>query len=229
VEEWSSGGRSGGLIQLGLPSNTSSPLQILCLGAHSDDIEIGCGGTILRLAEQYHGCVFHWVVFSAIGVREAEARRGASLFVGANKLTGPLLKTFPDGFMPFVGADVKLVFEELKKEVSPDLIFTHNRMDAHQDHRLISELTWNTFRNHLILEYEIPKYDGDMGQPNVFVPLETELAQKKVGDIMDTFHSQQSKPWFQPDTFRSLLRLRGMECNAPSGNAEAFYCRKLIL
>ena len=229
VEEWSSGGRSRGLIQLSLPSNTSSPLQILCLGAHSDDIEIGCGGTILRLAEQYHGCVFHWVVFSAIGVREAEARRAATLFVGANNLKGPLLKTFPDGFMPFVGADVKMVFEELKKEVSPDLIFTHNRMDAHQDHRLISELTWNTFRNHLILEYEIPKYDGDMGQPNVFVPLEMDLAQKKVGYIMDTFHSQQSKPWFQPDTFRSLLRLRGMECNAPSGNAEAFYCRKLVL
>ena len=229
VEEWSSGGRSCGLIQLSLPSNTSGPLQILCLGAHSDDIEIGCGGTLLRLAEQYHGCVFYWVVFSAVGVRDAEARRAATLFVGASNLKGPLLKTFPDGFMPFVGADVKMVFEELKKEVSPDLIFTHNRMDAHQDHRLISELTWNTFRNHLILEYEIPKYDGDMGQPNVFVPLETDLAQKKVGYIMDTFHSQQSKPWFQPDTFRSLLRLRGVECNAPSGNAEAFYCRKLVL
>ncbi len=229
MEEWSSRGGSCGLIQLSLPSNGASALQILCLGAHSDDIEIGCGGTILRLAEQYRNCVFHWVVFNAIGVREAEARRGASLFVGANNLKGPLLKTFPDGFMPFVGADVKLVFEELKKEVSPDLIFTHNRMDAHQDHRLIAELTWNTFRNHLILEYEIPKYDGDMGQPNVFVPLEMELAQKKVGYIMDTFHSQQSKPWFQADTFRSLLRLRGMECNAPSGNAEAFYCRKLVL
>ena len=217
------------MIQLNLPSNGASPLHILCLGAHSDDIEIGCGGTILRLAEQYRNCVFHWVVFNAIGARETEARRGASLFVGANNLKGPLLKAFPDGFMPFVGADIKTVFEELKKEVSPDIIFTHNRVDAHQDHRLISELTWNTFRNHFILEYEIPKYDGDMGQPNVFVPLETELAQKKVGYIMDTFYSQQSKPWFQPDTFRSLLRLRGMECNAPSGNAEAFYCRKLVL
>jgi len=229
VEEWSSGRGSCGLIQLSLPSNNSSPLNILCLGAHSDDIEIGCGGTVLRLAEQYPGCVFYWVVFSAIEVRDAEARRAATLFVSANNLKGPLLKAFPDGFMPFVGADVKLVFEELKKEVSPELIFTHNRMDAHQDHRLISELTWNTFRNHLILEYEIPKYDGDMGQPNVFVPLELELAQKKVAYIMDTFHSQHGKPWFQADTFRSLLRLRGMECNAPSGNAEAFYCRKLVL
>jgi LmbE family N-acetylglucosaminyl deacetylase len=151
------------------------------------------------------------------------------LFVSSSNLKGPLLKTFPDGFMPFVGAEVKMVFEELKREVSPEIIFTHNRRDAHQDHRLISELTWNTFRNHFILEYEIPKYDGDMGQPNVFVPLEPDVVQKKVRYIMDSFHSQQSKSWFQPDTFRSLLRLRGMECNAPSGNAEAFYCRKLVL
>ena len=229
VEEWSPGRGSGGLIQLSLPSNASTPLQILCLGAHSDDIEIGCGGTILRLAQQYRGCMFHWVVFSAIGVRGAEARRAATLFVGANNLKGPLLKALPDGFMPFVGAEVKMVFEELKNEISPDLIFTHNRTDAHQDHRLISELTWNTFRSHFILEYEIPKYDGDMGQPNVFVPLEPDVVQKKVGYIMDTFQSQQSKSWFQPDTFRALLRLRGMECNAPSGNAEAFYCRKLVL
>ena len=164
-----------------------------------------------------------------LGFEKLKRVEAPRCLLGANNLKGPLLKTFPDGFMPFVGADVKMVFEELKKEVSPDLIFTHNRMDAHQDHRLIAELTWNTFRNHLILEYEIPKYDGDMGQPNVFVPLEMELAQKKVGYIMDTFHSQQSKPWFQADTFRSLLRLRGMECNAPSGNAEAFYCRKLVL
>jgi LmbE family N-acetylglucosaminyl deacetylase len=229
VEERSSGGGSRGLIQLRLPSNTSFPLQILCLGAHSDDIEIGCGGTLLWLAERYPDCVFHWVVLSAIGVREAEARRAATLFVSSSNLKGPLLKTFPDGFMPFVGAEIKMVFEELKREVSPEIIFTHNRRDAHQDHRLISELTWNTFRNHFILEYEIPKYDGDMGQPNVFVPLEPDVVQKKVRYIMDSFHSQQSKSWFQPDTFRSLLRLRGMECNAPSGNAEAFYCRKLVL
>ena len=128
--------------------------------------------------------------------------------------------------MPFVGAEVKAVFEELKQSISPDLIFTHNRNDAHQDHRLISELTWNTFRDHLILEYEIPKYDGDMGQPNVFVPLEAEIYQKKVRYIMDAFQSQHAKRWFQEDTFLSLMRLRGMECNAPSGYAEAFYCRR---
>jgi LmbE family N-acetylglucosaminyl deacetylase len=204
-------------------------LQVLCLGSHSDDIEIGCGGTILHLAERYPGCAFHWVVFSAIGTRETEARRAASLFVGSATLKGPILKTFPDGFMPFVGAEVKAVFEELKQSVSPDLIFTHNRKDAHQDHRLLAELTWNTFRDHLILEYEIPKYDGDLGQPSTFVPLEAETCQKKVRYIMDAFQSQHTKRWFQADTFLSLMRLRGMECNSPSGYAEAFYCRKLVL
>jgi LmbE family N-acetylglucosaminyl deacetylase len=217
------------MLPLTLPLDGGSPPQILCLGAHSDDIEIGCGGTILRLARQYPHCVLHWVVFSAIGVREAEARRGAGLFAGGSAIKGPLLKAFQDGFMPFVGAEVKAVFEELKQAVAPSLIFTHNRKDAHQDHRLLSELTWNTFRDHLILEYEIPKYDGDMGRPSVFVPLESEVCERKVTYLMDTFQSQLSKPWFRRDTFLSLMRLRGMECNAPSGYAEAFYCRKLML
>jgi LmbE family N-acetylglucosaminyl deacetylase len=131
--------------------------------------------------------------------------------------------------MPFVGAEIKAAFEALKKTVSPDLIFSHNRNDAHQDHRLIAELTWNTFRNHFVLEYEIPKYDGDMGRPGVFVPLSSEVSEKKVRLIMDTFKSQHGKNWFQPETFQSLMRLRGMECNAPSGYAEAFYCRKLVI
>jgi LmbE family N-acetylglucosaminyl deacetylase len=217
------------MINLKLEERSAGALQILCLGSHSDDIEIGCGGTILRLAEQYPCSVFHWVVFSAKEEREAEARRAASLFTGSAHLRGPLVKAFPDGFLPFVGAEVKAVFEELKKTVSPDLIFTHNRKDAHQDHRLIAELTWNTFRNHLILEYEIPKYDGDLGQPSLFVPLQAEKCQNKVHYIMDSFQSQHCKHWFQEDTFLSLMRLRGMECNAPSGYAEAFYCRKLVL
>jgi len=204
-------------------------LKILCLGAHSDDIEIGCGGTLLRLAEEHPGSQFHWVVFSAIGERAAEAQRAASLFTASGVLQGPRLKTFPDGFMPYVGGEVKGIFEELKQEISPDLIFTHQRRDAHQDHRLLSDLTWNTFRDHLILEYEIPKYDGDMGQPSVFVPLSSETCQKKVRHLMEAFPSQRSKQWFREDTFLSLLRLRGMECNAPSGYAEAFYCRKLVL
>ena len=217
------------MIHLNLKGESSGPLTVLCLGAHSDDIEIGCGGTILRLAEQHPGTVFHWIVFSAIGVREAEARRAAMLFGGPAAVKGPELKTFPDGFMPFVGAEVKTVFEELKQTVSPDLILAPFRKDAHQDHRLIAELTWNTFRDHLILEYEIPKYDGDLGQPNVFVPLEAELYQKKIQYIMDAFQSQHTKRWFEDKTFLSLLRLRGMECNAPSGYAEAFYCHKLVL
>jgi LmbE family N-acetylglucosaminyl deacetylase len=214
------------MIRLGLDRQSAGPLQILCLGAHSDDIEIGCGGTILRLAEQYPDCTFHWVVFSAIGVRCEEARRGAERFGGSR--VWPLFKDFRDGFMPFEGARVKEVFEELKT-ISPDLIFTHTRKDAHQDHRLLSELTGNTFRNHMILEYEIPKYDGDLGQPSVFVPLEQEIYRKKVQGLMDVFGSQRQKHWFQEEMFLSLMRLRGMECNAPSGYAEAFYCRKLVL
>lgn len=214
---------------LSLAGDAAFPLQILCLGAHSDDIEIGCGGTILRLVQEYPNSVFHWVVFSAIGVREAEAKHAASQFVPDGRLKGPLLKSFSDAFMPFMGAEVKGVFEELKKAVSPDLIFTHYGKDAHQDHRLLAELTWNTFRDHMILEYEIPKYDGDLGQPGVFVPLDAETSQKKVQCVLETFQSQRHKRWFQSETFFSLMRLRGMECNSPSGFAEAFYCRKLTL
>jgi LmbE family N-acetylglucosaminyl deacetylase len=217
------------MIRLKLDRAAPGPLQILCLGCHSDDIEIGCGGTILRLAEEYPDCEFHWLVFSAVGAREDEARNSVAQFVDQTRLKGPLLKKFRDGFMPFEGADVKTVFEELKSSVSPDLVFTHSRQDSHQDHRLIAELTWNTFRNHMILEYEIPKYDGDMGQPGVFVPLPAELVQKKVALIMDAFRSQHGKRWFQQETFFALMRLRGMECNAQSGYAEAFYGRKLML
>lgn len=216
------------MISLRLDLQRTRPLEILCLGAHSDDIEIGCGGTVLRLLREHPDCVLHWVVFSARDIRAAEALRAASLFGGKN-LRDPLLKTFPDGFLPFVGAEVKTVFEELKQLTSPDIILTHGRRDAHQDHRLISELTWNTFRNHLILEYEIPKYDGDMGQPGFFVPLDAEIYQQKVQCLMEAFESQRGKRWFEPETFLGLMRLRGMECNAPSGYAEAFYGRKVVL
>jgi LmbE family N-acetylglucosaminyl deacetylase len=217
------------MIALNLGNGADRPWQVLCLGCHADDIEIGCGGTILRLAREHPEWVFHWVVFSAAGIRAAEAQQSAVQFVDPLRLKGPTLKSFRDGFMPFVGADIKAAFEELKQAVSPDLIFTHNRKDAHQDHRVIADLTWNTFRNHLILEYEIPKYDGDMGQPGVFVPLTSEICELKVHLIMDSFRSQHDKNWFRPETFLSLMRLRGMECNAPSGYAEAFYGRKLVL
>ena len=217
------------MISFNLNGGSTGAREILCLGSHSDDVEIGCGGTILRLAEENPRWVFHWVVFSAIGVRADEARSAAEKFVDPSRLRGPTLKNFQDGFMPFAGAEIKTAFEELKHTVSPDLIFTHSRKDAHQDHRLISDLTWNTFRDHLILEYEIPKYDGDLGRPGVFVPLPLEICKKKIGFIMDSFQSQQDKRWFQPEAFLSLMRLRGMECNAPSGYAEAFYGRKIVL
>jgi len=213
---------------LTLPSDSAAPFKILCLGAHADDIEIGCGGTILQLAGHYPNCVLYWVVFSANEIRAKEAEQSANLFAGSTAFRRPQIKSFKDGFMPYFGDEVKAAFEELK-EVSPDLIFTHHRHDAHQDHRLLSELTWNTFRDHLILEYEIPKYDGDMGQPSVFVPLAAATCQKKVDSIMEAFQSQHDKRWFRPETFYSLMRLRGMECNSPSGYAEAFYGRKLRL
>lgn len=204
-------------------------LQILCLGAHSDDIEIGCGGTILRLSEEHPDCAFNWVVFSAEGERKAEAERAAALFAGDGRLQGLVLKEFPDGFMPFVGSEIKVAFEELKRTVSPDLILCPSRRDAHQDHRLIAELTWNTFRDHCILEYEIPKYDGDLGQPTIFMPLSSQQSTKKADLLMQVFPSQHGRRWFQRETFFALMRLRGMECNAPSGYAEAFYCRKIVV
>ena len=216
------------MIQLSLDDGRQRSLQVLCLGAHSDDIEIGCGGAILQLARQYPECAFHWAVFSATGPRAEEARRAAARFAGS-RLRTLVLQEFRDGFMPFEGARVKEVFEELKQTVSPDLIFTHQPRDAHQDHRQICELTWNTFRNHLILEYEIPKYDGDMGQPSVFMPLSPEVRDQKVQFLMESFPSQSVKSWFSPETFLGLMRLRGMECAAPDGYAEAFYCRKLVI
>jgi len=216
------------MINLRLATNDRKPLTLLCLGAHSDDIEIGCGGTLLQFIRGNVMPTFHWVVFSAAGARAEEARRSAELFtVGCKK--DITLKEFKDGFLPYCGLEVKEFFEELKQRVNPDVIFTHWRGDAHQDHRLISELTWNTFRNHLILEYEIPKYDGDMGQPNVFAPLEGQIYQNKVDNLCETFVSQRTKPWFTRETFLGLMRLRGMESNAQSGYAEAFYSRKLIL
>jgi LmbE family N-acetylglucosaminyl deacetylase len=213
---------------LNWPQNPAAPLKLLCLGSHSDDIEIGCGGTILRLLSEVQELDIVWIVFGANNEREREARNSAALFLSQAKRRGIIIKSFRDGFFPYEGTQIKSYFEELKG-TSPDLIFTHNRKDAHQDHRLIAELTWNTFRNHLILEYEIPKYDGDLGRPNLFVPLDQEFYEKKVCYLMDAFASQRSKTWFDKETFLGLMRLRGMECVSPSGYAEAFYCRKVVL
>lgn len=216
------------MLALNLPQNSARPIKILSLGAHSDDIEIGCGGTILRMLSGTQNFDVTWVVFASDSEREREARTSAALFLSRAMRKEFVIKSFRDGFFPFEGAQIKNYFEELKG-IAPDLIFTHNRKDAHQDHRLIAELTWNTFRNHLILEYEIPKYDGDLGQPNLFVPLEREIYESKVRYLMEAFVTQRSKLWFGRDTFLALMRLRGMECVAASGYAEAFYCRKLVL
>jgi LmbE family N-acetylglucosaminyl deacetylase len=204
-------------------------LEILALGAHPDDIEIGCGGTILKLAKAYPTCVITWVVLSAEGERAEEARLSGEAFlrrVGEHRL---VVESFRDGFFPYSGPDVKDFFERLKGEVAPDLILTHYRLDLHQDHRLVSELTWNTFRDHLILEYEVPKYDGDLGAPNVFVHLDSNIVQLKIEKIMSNFVTQAQRHWFKEDVFLSTLRLRGMESNSPSTYAEGFYCRKLVL
>jgi LmbE family N-acetylglucosaminyl deacetylase len=218
------------MLTLNLPQSGASRFKVLCLGCHSDDIEIGCGGTILQWLSSHKDLEIVWVVFSSGGSeREKEARASAELFLEQAKKKEVMIRDFRDGFFPFDGKNIKTVFEDELKKTSPDVILTHNRKDAHQDHRQIAELTWNTFRDHLILEYEVPKYDGDMGQPNVFVHLNAAASKRKVGYLMEAFQSQRCKRWFQEDTFFSLMRLRGMECNAPSGHAEAFYCRKVLL
>ncbi len=202
---------------------------VLCLGAHCDDIEIGCGATILRLAQEYPELAFYWVVLSSNARRAQEAKRSADLFLSGVKSKTVVVKEFRNGYFPYVGAAIKDYFEELKKDVQPDLVLTHHGHDYHQDHRLTSELTWNSFRDHLILEYEIVKYDGDLGRPNLFVPLSDETWRRKIDHILDCFDSQKDKRWFTRDTFQSLMRLRGVEANSTSGYAEAFYCRKLVI
>jgi LmbE family N-acetylglucosaminyl deacetylase len=206
-----------------------TPLKILCIGAHSDDIEIGCGGTILWLLSKYKDVEVDWLVLGSSGKRDLEAVAGANRFLIGAKKKNIIIKNFKNSFFPYVGKELKLFFEKIKKRETPDIIFTHYRNDLHQDHRLISELTWNTFRNHLILEYEIIKYDGDIGVPNLFVHLDDVICRKKVNIIMDSFKTQGKKDWFTTDVFFSILRIRGIESKAPKKYAEGFYCRKLIL
>lgn len=207
----------------------AEPLQVLCLGAHADDLEIGCAGTLLDLIERRPDTRITWAVWSACGVRREEARVAAERILSGAREKTIVLKEFRDGYFPYEGAELKDAFEELKEKVAPDLIFTHYRKDLHQDHRLVSELTWNTFRNHLILEYEVPKYDGDTGSPNLFVPLSARICEAKIAAILDSFASQRDRYWFTADTFQAMLRLRGVEARADSGFAEGFYAHKLIL
>jgi len=214
---------------LKIPLESRTPMKILCLGAHCDDIEIGCGGALLKLIGKTRDVHVYWVVFSSDDRRGKEAVNSANDFLKPLKKKTIVIKRFRNSFFPYFGAEIKEYFEQLTKAFSPDIIFTHFRNDLHQDHRLISDLTWNTFRNHLILEYEIPKYDGDLGSPNLFIQLDEMISLNKVEKIMKYFKSQFDKAWFTRDTFLSILRLRGVESNAPDKYAEGFYCRKIIL
>jgi LmbE family N-acetylglucosaminyl deacetylase len=214
------------MMRLGLAPKRGEPLRVLCLGAHCDDIEIGAGATVIRLIREYPGAEFLWAVFCSNEVRKREAQACAQrILAGAGKADIRIL-AFRDGFLPYEGTAVKEQFEALKPALKPDLILTHYRHDLHQDHRQVNELTWNTWRDHLILEYEIPKWDGDMGIPNFFAPIETADLAAKIAALTECYASQKGKHWFSEETFRALPRLRGMECNAPSAYAEAFHCRK---
>jgi LmbE family N-acetylglucosaminyl deacetylase len=213
-------------VVLGRPG---APLRILCLGAHCDDIEIGCGGTVLRLLAERPGSTVSWLVMSSNPEREREARAAAAEFLADAADKQIVIKQFRDGYLPFQGGDVKDVLEATKRDPRPDLILTPHRHDRHQDHRLIAELTWNTYRDHLIAEYEIPKYEGDLGQPNFFVPLAEATVRRKIDIIMRSFSSQAGRRWFRPETFEAVLRLRGIECNAVDGFAEAFHAAKVVI
>ncbi len=202
-------------------------LKVLCLGAHSDDIEIGAGGTLLGWIAKGVQLEVHWCVLSASGPRQAEAMAGANAVLDGSLQRKIECAEFRDGHFPYQGSDIKMWFEDLKKRFQPDVIFTHRKDDAHQDHREVSRITWNAFRDHIVLEYEIPKWDGDLGQPNVYIPMTNEIVERKVALLQKCFGTQRSKDWFDAETFRGLARLRGMECRAPERYAEAFVARKL--
>ena len=216
------------MLTLGFEGDT--PLRrVLAIGAHSDDLEIGCGGTMLALTRAQPDVTVHWVVLAAPGARGDEARRCAEVLLAGVAERTVEIHSFRDGYLPHTAAEVKDAFEDLKARIDPQLVLTHTRDDLHQDHRLVCELTWNTFRDHLVLEYEIPKWDGDVGRPNLYVPLAEPDVEEKLGLLEQHFSSQREKHWYDVDVFRGLMRIRGMECRAPSGFAEAFTARKLTL
>ena len=204
-------------------------LQVLCIGAHSDDLEIGCGGTLLTWLAGARPVDVTWVVLSAEGARASEARRSASALLARAAARRVVIAGFRDGYLPAQFADAKGFFEDLKRKVDPEIILTHWLHDRHQDHRLVADLTWNTWRNHLVLEYEIPKYEGDLSPPNAYVPVSASIARRKINHLRRYFASQSSKDWFIGENFLGLMRLRGIESRSPSGFAEAFHARKLVL
>lgn len=212
---------------LGFLIDNKKPLNVLCLGAHCDDIEIGAGGTLLKLFDTQKINSVKWVAFASNEIRKKEAEDSAKRFLEKVKTADVDIRSYRDGFLPFLATEVKDEFEAIKRSFQPDIIFTHYRDDRHQDHRLVSDLTWNTWRNHLILEYEIPKYDGDLGIPNLFVPLEETFIERKNQILIEAFASQREKHWFDDATFKALPRLRGME--SATIYAEAFYARKIVI
>ena len=212
-----------------LPRVAGRAPRILCLGAHADDIEIGCGGTLIELLGRHRPPRIDWVVFSGGPARRREAERSAARLLPERDARRLRLLDFPDGRFPQHYDALKDAVREIATRSHADLVFTHARDDLHQDHRLLSELTWNEFRRHLVLEYEIPKWDGDLGRPNLFVPLSRRTLERKLRHLMAVFGSQRGRDWFDPETFRGLARLRGMECRATSGYAEAFHARKLVV
>ncbi|HEX7025544.1 MAG TPA: PIG-L family deacetylase, partial [Gemmatimonadales bacterium] len=216
------------MLALGLPPR---PLTLLCLGAHADDIEIGCGGSILRLLDEHPGSTVRWVVFSASPERRREAEQSAALLLAQAANRQVSVHDLRDGCLPAARIELKDLFEQLKHDLAPgpDLIFTHFRDDRHQDHRTISDLTWETFRDHLVLEYEVPKYDGDLGAPNTFISLPEALCRRKVAHLLAAFPSQRARRAFDEQTFNGLMRLRGLECAAADGYAEGFHARKVVL
>jgi LmbE family N-acetylglucosaminyl deacetylase len=211
------------------PAGDDGGYEILCVGAHSDDIEIGCGGTLLRLLREWPIACVTWVVLSGNAVRAGEARRAARRVLGRRASARLVQAEFRESYFPYTAMPIKELFDSLGRETRPDLVLTHYRDDRHQDHRLVSELTYNTFRDHLIVEYEIVKVDGDIGNPNLYVPLNASTVRRKVDILQSSFSSQSDKRWFSDDVFRGLMRLRGMEAGAASGYAEAFYVRKLLI
>ncbi len=223
------GSGQGGVVRALQFAGRGDRLSARCLGAHSDDIEIGAGATLLGLMDRGVRLDVHWCVLSGAGDREKEARASAADFLSGAAATQIEVMPFRDGFFPEQGEAIKSWFELLKQRANPDVIFTHRRDDAHQDHRQVCRLTWNTFRDHCIFEYEIPKWDGDLGQPNLYVPLSARVLERKIDLLISHFGTQRSKQWFDRETFLGLARLRGMECRAPERYAEAFVARKLSL
>ena len=217
------------MLPITLGPESHAPLTMLCIGAHCDDIEIGCGGTILRLLAEHPGSSVHWVVLAGNPRRADEAQSAANAFLEGAVHRTVEVKTFRESYFPYVGAEIKDYFETLSGASDPDLIFSHYHLDRHQDHRVVSELTWNTFRNHLIAEYEIPKYEGDLDRPNTYVALTQAQADRKVDLLMKHFPSQASRRWFKAETFHSLMTVRGNEAAAAEGRAEAFHVRKLVV